>query len=464
MLLNNRFIRFVLALLATAGISVFEGVAQPSTARISGTVVDRSTRTLVVRVGDFGRGYSTTEISCADGVFEIDLPVAVQTEVELSSDGKVLARVLVAPNQLLHIERIDGDLNFTGSAALVNIAMRKYLENNPLSGFSPSYTVASAEQFVEILDRNIEIERKRLERELSDAPQALRRWAEADINYRNAGYAVEYARRNNLKDSVSRAHLYNPERFPIDSAGGVCLNYYAYAAAVANDCYVVGDKLVSRLRAQGNFIDAYVVAVERVAVREPDPSRRDLISAMILSQAYGARNRTFEEVLERIHDRQVIGDQLIEQLDRQRRDRADMRRFTAHTFDRLLAESHHKVIYIDVWATWCPPCHREMKHLRRMEERLKGDNIKFVSFCVSSPYPQWAQTVDLPENRSANYWLDDEAQAVLDRYIRIRSFPRFFVLSGGEIVNENVQWPSSNDLIDGILRGYVEELKSPRNE
>jgi hypothetical protein len=94
-----------------------------------------------------------------------------------------------------------------------------------------------------------------------------------------------------------------------------------------------------------------------------------------------------------------------------------------------------------------------------MEKRLENDPIKFVSLCVSSPYPQWALTVDVPDNRSANYWLDDEAQATLDRYIRVRSFPRFFVLSGGQIVNDNVQWPSSNDLIDGILRGYIKELK-----
>lgn len=136
-----------------------------------------------------------------------------------------------------------------------------------------------------------------------------------------------------------------------------------------------------------------------------------------------------------------------------------MRRFTEHTFERLLAESHSKVIYVDVWAMWCPPCLREMKHLRRMEKRLENEPIKFVSLCVSSPYPQWALTVDVPDNRSANYWLDDEAQVTLDRYIRVRSFPRFFVLSGGQIVNDNVQWPSSNDLIDGILRGYIKELK-----
>jgi thiol-disulfide isomerase/thioredoxin len=211
------------------------------------------------------------------------------------------------------------------------------------------------------------------------------------------------------------------------------------------------------LRFQRDYAGAYVAALERVTELEPSPAERDVAGLILLNMALA--DRVLPSVLEQIFDLQLIDDEVLARFDAKRSGRADMRRFTEHTFERLLAESHSKVIYVDVWATWCPPCLREMKHLRRMEKRLENEPIKFVSLCVSSPYPQWALTVDVPDNRSANYWLDDEAQATLDRYIRVRSFPRFFVLSGGQIVNDNVQWPSSNDLIDGILRGYIKELK-----
>lgn len=464
MLLGRRVLRVVLMAVAAVSIICYEASAQSPTARISGTLCDPAKSSVALRVGDMESAYAMFEERCVGGRFEINLPIERLTEVELSSGGEVLARLLVAPEQTLHIDEADHLPKFSGTAAEVNSALYNYLKKMNFGSYSPSYSVATAEQFVAVLDRNIEIERGRMERELSDAPASLQRWAESEIRYRNAGYAVEYAHRNRLIDSVSLATLYDRARFPIDTTGAVSLDYYGYLLNVVRDRYIEGDMFVSRLRAQRNYVDAYVAAIERVAAAEQNAADRERINAVLLNLAYENRNLVFEQVLERIHDRQLIGDQAVARLDAKRRGRADMRRFTEHTFERLLAESRSKVIYVDVWATWCPPCLREMKHLRKMEKRLENEPIEFVSLCVSSPYPQWALTVDLPENRAANYWLDDEAQAVLDSYIRIRSFPRFFVLSGGEIVNDNIQWPSSNDLIDGLLRGYAELLNQSAEE
>ena len=39
-------------------------------------------------------------------------------------------------------------------------------------------------------------------------------------------------------------------------------------------------------------------------------------------------------------------------------------------------------ILLDVWATWCGPCCNEIPFLNKMEERLEGRNIEFVSLSV----------------------------------------------------------------------------------
>ncbi|MBR4148963.1 MAG: TlpA family protein disulfide reductase [Rikenellaceae bacterium] len=454
----------MLMVVAAVSIICFEASAQGATARISGAISTAYDGAVTVQYSVAERLGERLDAHCRGGHFEVEVPVERATEVTLCAGSEVLARLLVAPEQKLHIEYADGEPIFSGSAGAINEQLNNYLKKMQLRSFTPSYSVASAAQFIEVLDRNIEIERGRMLRELSDAPQLLREWAEIEIRYRNAGYAVEYLHRNSLTDSVSVAMAYDRVRFPIDGAGALCSDYSDYLGNLVRDCYVDGDQRVVKLRAQRNYAGAYVAALERVAERELCPEERDVIGAIILDMVLNEPRSTFAEVLELIHDRQLVGDEVIEHFDAQRRDRADMRRFTEYTFERLLAESHSKVIYVDTWATWCAPCRRELKHLRRMEQRLENEPIKVVSLCVSSPYSQWALLTDVPENRAANYWLDDEAQAVLDRYIRIRSFPRFFVLSGGQIVNDNIQWPSSNDLIDGLLRGYVEELKSSKNE
>ena len=412
--------------------------------------------------GDIYLGEQQYVAQVDNGRFEAELPIPTMTEVAIFRGNKLLGRVLIAPDERVVIDDIDLSPKFSGSAGERNEELYNYLNDMRFDSFTPSYTTASVEQFVGVLKRNIEIERSKMERALSESSEPLRRWADAEISYRNGLYAVEYARRNNLTDSLSLATLYDEDLFPIDSAARIAIDFCRYLSAVVRDRYVNANPVAANYLLLRDRAGAYAAALAQITKDNESAVKREILGGAIYGVAYNSNYQTFVSLLEQTHDMQYVSDEMISWLDQlrvARGERADMRRFTEHTFERLLAESHREVIYVDVWATWCPPCLREMKHLRRMERRLEGRGVKFVSLCVSSPYIQWMLTVDLPENRSVNYWLDDEAQAVLDRYIRIRSFPRFFVLSGGKIVNENVQWPSSNDLIDGILHGYYEELK-----
>lgn len=480
MLLMRRTLRLMLSMVATVAVSVVSVFAAPisksaevsdskqkvvaeagSKAVVAGSFVGNEGGRVVFCYGDVYLGEQQYVAQVDEGRFEAELPIATMTEVAIFRGNKSLGRVLIAPDERVVIEAIDSSPKFSGSAGERNEELYNYLNDMRFGSFTPSYATSSAEQFVAVLTRNIEIERSKMERALSESSEPLRRWAEAEICYRNGLYAVEYARRNNLTDSLSLAALYDENLFPIDSSARIAIDFCRYLSAVVRDRYVNANPIAANYLLLRDRAGAYAAALAQIAKENESVAMREILGGAIYGMAYNANYQTFVSLLEQTHDQQYVSNGMISWLDQlrvARGERADMRRFTEHTFERLLAESNSEVIYVDVWATWCPPCLREMKHLRRMERRLEGRGVKFVSLCVSSPYVQWMLTVDLPENRSVNYWLDDEAQAVLDRYIRIRSFPRFFVLSGGKIVNENVQWPSSNDLIDGILGGYVEEL------
>jgi thiol-disulfide isomerase/thioredoxin len=47
--------------------------------------------------------------------------------------------------------------------------------------------------------------------------------------------------------------------------------------------------------------------------------------------------------------------------------------------DKTLADFHGSVVLLNLWATWCPPCIREMPALNALQQRLGSDDFKVVA-------------------------------------------------------------------------------------
>lgn len=50
--------------------------------------------------------------------------------------------------------------------------------------------------------------------------------------------------------------------------------------------------------------------------------------------------------------------------------------------DRSLADFHGKVVLLNVWATWCAPCRREMPTLDRLQAALGGQDFEVVALSI----------------------------------------------------------------------------------
>ena len=55
-----------------------------------------------------------------------------------------------------------------------------------------------------------------------------------------------------------------------------------------------------------------------------------------------------------------------------------------------------KYVYVDVWATWCGPCKREIPFLKEVEASYHGKNIEFVSTSIdrAKDYEAWVNMVN----------------------------------------------------------------------
>jgi thiol-disulfide isomerase/thioredoxin len=55
---------------------------------------------------------------------------------------------------------------------------------------------------------------------------------------------------------------------------------------------------------------------------------------------------------------------------------------------RKLSDWRGKTVLVNLWATWCVPCRREMPALERLQEKLSGPNFEVVAINIDTRDPE----------------------------------------------------------------------------
>ncbi|WP_196893224.1 TlpA family protein disulfide reductase [Aureivirga marina] len=117
---------------------------------------------------------------------------------------------------------------------------------------------------------------------------------------------------------------------------------------------------------------------------------------------------------------------------------------------KSLADFKGKFVYIDIWATWCGPCIKEIPALKEVEKKYHDKNITFISISVDSErdHEKW-KTMVKDENLSGVQLFANPADQTFFQQYFVSTIPRFILLDPqGNIVNPDAPRPSSEKLIE----------------
>ncbi len=119
--------------------------------------------------------------------------------------------------------------------------------------------------------------------------------------------------------------------------------------------------------------------------------------------------------------------------------------------ERIIADNKGRVIYIDIWATWCVPCKRQIPHSIRLHEIFDGEKVSFVYFCCRSEEETWEKNIKLYQVKGNHILLNKEQNDFLKTRFSITGIPRYLLVDkNGEIVDIDAPRPDSEKILRDI--------------
>ena len=97
-------------------------------------------------------------------------------------------------------------------------------------------------------------------------------------------------------------------------------------------------------------------------------------------------------------------------------------------FRKILEPYKGRIVYLDIWGTWCGPCKANLKESWRVKEQLKNYDIVYLYLCNGSTDESWKNVIkeyNLTGPNCVHYNLPKEQQSAVERYLNVNSFPTY---------------------------------------
>jgi thiol-disulfide isomerase/thioredoxin len=90
-----------------------------------------------------------------------------------------------------------------------------------------------------------------------------------------------------------------------------------------------------------------------------------------------------------------------------------------------LSAQRGKVVFLDFWATWCPPCRKSIPAVEALAEKYKGKNVVFYGVNIENDA---AAVKKFFANKAVPYTIIIGNEDIAGKY-KVRGIPAFFIVN-----------------------------------
>jgi cytochrome c biogenesis protein CcmG/thiol:disulfide interchange protein DsbE len=125
-----------------------------------------------------------------------------------------------------------------------------------------------------------------------------------------------------------------------------------------------------------------------------------------------------------------------------------------------LSDHKGKVVLVNVWATWCPPCRQEMPSMQRLYEKFKGENFEILAVSIDSEGRE-AVAPFMQEMHLTFPALLDPGETIIPLY-GITGVPESFIVDKDGILVEKIVGPMNwaTPEVFSLFKGLIQKPSS----
>ena len=92
---------------------------------------------------------------------------------------------------------------------------------------------------------------------------------------------------------------------------------------------------------------------------------------------------------------------------------------SASQFSALLDDARGDVILVNLWATWCAPCLREIPELLRLRENYLDKGFRLIAVSMDDPLDLEAHVIPFRDQRFPDWDTFQSAEVEMDRFVSV---------------------------------------------